>query len=68
MPTMWSHSAYWANATPEPPPDPPGPTSGLAYVNYQAVIVAGSGFGALQAAYDWVVARTGTAWPRGRTN
>ncbi len=60
MPSGWAHSHYWAgSATPEVPPGPLGSGRGI-YPAWQAVIICGSLFGALQGLYERVRAR----WPR----
>lgn len=46
MPTLWAHSAFWANASPSTVADPV--PQFVAYPAWQSAVIIGSGFGAAQ--------------------
>lgn len=50
MPGLWSHSFYWANATPSTVADPVRPVTG--YPGWQAGVIVGTGLGAVQTIWD----------------
>ena len=60
MPTGAFHSNYWAGSADVPEPPGTGASANGGYVPWQIVVVAGSGFGALQVVWDKVAALTRT--------
>jgi hypothetical protein len=58
MPGAAFHSYYWSVQAPDVPIGA-GASSAGGYVPWQTSIIAGSGLGALQIAYEWLMARRG---------
>jgi hypothetical protein len=52
MPGLWAHSHYWANANPSTVVDLPAVGG---YPGWQTSVILGSGLGAAQVAWDWIV-------------
>lgn len=61
MPTATSHSHFWQGSATAPPGPPAG--SGSSYQRWMINTIShGSGFGALQAVWEWAGRVTSTRW------
>lgn len=55
MPVLsWAHSKYWQAHEPEPPVEA-GASADGGYIPWQTTVIFGSGFGAMQVVWMWVV-------------